>query len=327
MGKKKRERERAEGAPPEEEEEEDEELELEGRFVGGVLYLADPNRTGAVYAAERDAGGGLVRVGRLQGGEVELDAPPPPEAGPAEPAVQHAFEADPDDHCETSPEAYADVAAVLAWYAERLGKKKKSLRIWDPYFCAGAVVRHLKALGFNKVRNENKDFYRTLATGKLPKHDVLLTNPPYSEVHVEKLVRHCAGSGKPWLLLMPNYVYMKPFYRRGTAGLDPVYLCPPKRYVYWTPKQFKLRKHGNSGPLGVRTSPFVSFWYVRFPSPHHAAFLRWWRGRGAAGPGAPRCTLAPSEADLPVNMMDQNDPVRRKLRDRERSLKRRKKRR
>ena len=36
----------------------------------------------------------------------------------------------------------------------------------DPYFCNGAVVRHLNALGFLNVHNVNEDFYATLAAGR-----------------------------------------------------------------------------------------------------------------------------------------------------------------
>ena len=66
-----------------------------------------------------------------------------------------------------------------------------------------------------------------------------------------------------------------------TAGADegggsapaPFYLAPVKRYYYWTPKalvkesaQVRVeeggrKKRGHRGPLGERTSPFLSFWY------------------------------------------------------------------
>ena len=43
------------------------------------------------------------------------------------------FAADPDDHCETSPLAYAHVVPLLKILAERLGKPWAELRIYDPY--------------------------------------------------------------------------------------------------------------------------------------------------------------------------------------------------
>ena len=58
------------------------------------------------------------------------------------------FEAEPDDHCESPPEAYADLAATLDVVAAALGRGRSNLRIYDPYYCSGAVARHLRALGF-----------------------------------------------------------------------------------------------------------------------------------------------------------------------------------
>ena len=39
--------------------------------------------------------------------------------------------------------------------AQRLGKSKQELCIWDPYYCAGKVKVHLRKLGFTNVVNEN----------------------------------------------------------------------------------------------------------------------------------------------------------------------------
>ena len=63
---------------------------------------------------------------------------------------------DDDDHCETPACAYdgnmviqeiqltkvshPDVVPVLHWLAAHLGKTPEDLHIYDPYFCAGAVV-------------------------------------------------------------------------------------------------------------------------------------------------------------------------------------------
>jgi hypothetical protein len=68
-----------------------------------------------------------------------------------------------DDHCETGADAYADIAPLLALLAESLGKSKAALRVYDPYYCAGAVKKHLGALGFASVYNQCEDFYQRLA--------------------------------------------------------------------------------------------------------------------------------------------------------------------
>ena len=215
---------------------------------------------------------------------------PKPQSSQPAPSVPHpepeplAFAADEEDHCETAPEAYADISPLLRLLAAELGRPAEALRIYDPYYCNGAAARHLGALGFPLVHNANEDFYEVLAGGALPAHDVLLTTPPYSGHHPESLLRHCAQSGKPWLALMPNWVCGKPFYEAavrsggaGGTGGAPCYIVPRKRYHYWTPRGRrrdvaaggqKAKTHGHTNAsLGARTSPFVSFWYGGgFPS-------------------------------------------------------------
>lgn len=81
--------------------------------------------------------------------EAEVEAAAAPAARPA-----HPFAADERDHCETSEEAYEDVAALLAALARRRGVPKSELRIYDPYYCNGAVRANLANLGFHTVHNE-----------------------------------------------------------------------------------------------------------------------------------------------------------------------------
>ena len=54
------------------------------------------------------------------------------------------------------------------------------VRIYDPYYCNGGVVKRLKQLGFPNVYNRREDFYAVAEAGQCPPHDILLTNPPYS---------------------------------------------------------------------------------------------------------------------------------------------------
>ena len=44
-----------------------------------------------------------------------------------------------------------------------MGRAPEELRIYDPYYCNGAVVHHLGALGFRHVYNRNEDFYQAQA--------------------------------------------------------------------------------------------------------------------------------------------------------------------
>lgn len=77
---------------------------------------------------------------------------------------EYPFEADDADHAETPVEAYRDIAPVLARLAEALGKTKATLRVYDPYFCAGGVVKRLAKYGFKKVYNRCEDFYEMIET-------------------------------------------------------------------------------------------------------------------------------------------------------------------
>ena len=80
--------------------------------------------------------------------------------------------------------------------AAALGKPPAELAIYDPYYCDGAVKRHLAAAGFPRVHNENDDFYGVLAAGACPAHDVLVTNPPYSGDHPQRCVEFALGRNK-----------------------------------------------------------------------------------------------------------------------------------
>jgi hypothetical protein len=86
----------------------------------------------------------------------------------------HAFPTDLDDHCETPALAYDDIVDALLWISKKLRKQKHELRIWDPYFCAGAVVKNLASRGFPSVHNRNEDFYKVLSENRVPDYDVLV---------------------------------------------------------------------------------------------------------------------------------------------------------
>ena len=46
---------------------------------------------------------------------------------------------------------------------------------------------------------------------------MLVTNPPYSGDHKERVIEFCLDSGKPWALLLPNYVATKQYYTAAVA--------------------------------------------------------------------------------------------------------------
>lgn len=190
------------------------------------------------------------------------------------------FQVDTDDHCETSHVAYAHVAPILTYIAEQLEKTPENLQIYDPYYCAGTVVQHLNKLGFDNVYNQPEDFYRVIQDGCVPQHDVLVTNPPYSGDHFERLLKFCSENNKPALLLIPDHLSKKNYVK---DYLDKYFfLTPAERYFYWTPeglrpndgnndtddktnskkkKKKKSKQHKNL-MLGTRNSPFASHWFI-----------------------------------------------------------------
>lgn len=203
----------------------------------------------------------------------------------------HPFPVDEDDHCETPAEAYADIAPVLHCLSATLGVKAADLQIWDPYYCNGAVKRHLADQGFHTVHNEPEDFYAIVREGRAPPFHVLLTNPAYSGEHIPRLLDICGKHGAPCLLLMPNYVAGKPYFsaaqKRWPASIGrTLFLVPPKRYSYWTPKGLRSKTQSHASAAGHRTSPFVSFWYVCL-GVHEAAVLRSLRFGAENGTAAP----------------------------------------
>ena len=319
--------------------------------------------------------------------------------------VHHAFEADADDHCETSPEAHANIVNFLVKAADAVGKASADLVIYDPYYCAGGTRRSFAALGFPNVINRNEDFYAVVAEGRVPEHDVLVTNPPYSADHVERCLtfaaRNLAEHRRPYFLLLPSYVINKPYYvdalltggaegraaaesrkeeeeaeeeeeeeenggsseddggssdsdsssssesfkvHDGSSGRKPngripgvapvggasrrqtlpFYVCPAKRYYYWTPKALLAarraaagtldesgkahrRKH-HIGRLGERTSPFLSFWYCGMGDELQPETLRWHRKLPRARVAG--YTVATHPNDLPPHVLDEWDPRR-----------------
>lgn len=141
--------------------------------------------------------------------------------------ISHPFDPNPADHCETSKESYADIAPLLRLLQEKLvAKREGELRIYDPYFCAGTMKQHLGALGFHKVYNENEDFYQTIADGKVPEHDVLITNPPLRRGTHPPFARVCTCKQQALLLAPPGICARQAVFQdscsRGQVGASPL---------------------------------------------------------------------------------------------------------
>lgn len=172
--------------------------------------------------------------------------------------VDFPYPTDEDDHCESPLEAYQDITPFLK-HLERLSTSNH-ISIYDPYYCNGAVKRHLNQLGFGQVYNEKEDCYEAWKSLR-SFGDVLVTNPPYSGDHIQRLLEYATSSrrqGQPFFLLLPNWVVKKDYYQTSTRHIRPFYLVPHKRYVYAPPKDFRSAKKSDTHK---KSAPFVSMWY------------------------------------------------------------------
>jgi hypothetical protein len=284
------------------------------------LYLLSRER-GLVFDPCRTEQGLLRRVGVIDSsGNVKLE-PEMNDLSRSPCSPKYPFAPNPADHCETPLVAYKDILLVLDFLAASLGKSRESLRIYDPYYCDGAVKKNLAALGFTSVHNECVDFYKIIESGTIPDYDCLITNPPYNGDdgfdHVEALLSFVTSQKRPqpWLILQPNYVYVKPYWNELTSRIRPLpyFLTPPqpREYVYITPPGLRSVRSA-----ARKTAPFVTFWHAWLGEHLTVAFYRWWVEIGAVL--CSRLQLACCEYFLPDHFKDSSDKTRRRPKSRKR---------
>ena len=188
---------------------------------------------------------------------------------------------DPADHAETPLDAYSDILPILKSLAHQLHKTPSTLRIYDPYYCGGTIKTHFATLGYTNVYNEKEDFYAHAdhnAEGP-GDYDVLITNPPYSGSHVERLFKYCCKNpDKPFLLLLPMYFYTESYYSETIgkpANLHNLFfICPGlgRRYGYTPPAWSGVDR---DGPPLAPIAPFPTFWFCSVGSHAKAVLKRW----------------------------------------------------
>ena len=175
------------------------------------------------------------------------------------------YPTDPDDHCETPQIAYEDILPLLHKVAKLCKVSSSDLSIYDPYYCNGTVIKNLNSLGFPKVYNKKENCYEIWSSAKTPNFHTFLTNPPYSDDHIPKLMEFLTKDPsmeqKPWFLLMPTWVHKKDYFIKSLKqkSIQPFYLVPKKRYIYEPPKNFREKKDSD---VHKKSSPFVSMWYI-----------------------------------------------------------------
>lgn len=229
------------------------------------------------------------------------DDPPPV------PVVAHAWECESGDHAETPLLAYAQIAPVLCVLAAAAGVARVSLRLYDPYYCAGSTARHLRELGFARVYNRAVDCYAAAAAVPpcVPPYDVLVTNPPFSGDHPRRCVRFSLASGRPFLLLLPNYEACSRWLAEElelaaaaartrdplAAPLRLLVLAPHKRYVCRSPAFRETARDKDRNKKLKYVAPFPLVWLVGVPDRRaRCSVLAAWRDcaapRGGGGGGS-----------------------------------------
>jgi hypothetical protein len=242
---------------------------------------------------------------------------------------QHPFEVDDTDHCETPMQAYQDVLDVLDQLAKSINRKRSTLRIYDPYYCDGGVKKKLASFGFTSVINRNRDFYDDIDKKLTPEYDILVTNPPYSGVHMEKILDFCSvessAKQKPFLLLLPHFVYTKDYYQRALASdviSSMFFLVPEVRYSYIPPSWVEANKGSKALEQGKnKTAPFPSFWYCHAPKKTVSPY--WLTDKfGPSGTIRSRhhskLRYANSSIDIPRDFRGEFDPTKKRANPRAR---------
>lgn len=251
---------------------------------------------------------------------------------------RYSFQVDDTDHCETPIQAYKDLLPVLDRIAKSLNKKRSNLVVYDPYYCDGGVEKKLNSYGFSTVINRNRDFYQDIKNKETPEYDVLVTNPPYSGAHMEKLLDYCnaiattRSSGKPFLLLLPHFVYTKDYYARALSpkvskGMS--FLVPEIRYGYFPPAWVDAKSGSKAIERGrTKTAPFPSFWYLH--SPPEVLSRKWLAGTfGTSGSVRPthrtKLRYANCTQHIPRDFRGEFDPNKKRAnpKARKRAAKRR----
>eukprot|EP00659_Diplonema_papillatum_P002328 gene2328-3608_t len=193
----------------------------------------------------------------------------------------HPFETDYGDHFETSRDAIQDIAPVMRVLEKAMQVK---LRVYDPYYCAGAVKEDWRRAGF-QCENENVDCYAAWESHSEPTHNVIVTNPPFSGQHKEWCLEYCVSRRIPWLVLLPAYCTTKQYFAKFLKNQQPIFLVPRSSYTFTHPEG-----------TGYDASPFYSMWMGCFGE-HHSAVVSAFSGPRQM----PNLRVSESVEDLKAN--------------------------
>lgn len=174
------------------------------------------------------------------------------------------YPTDYNDHFETPARAYEDILPLMQYIL--VGKQKKEATIYDPYYCAGRAATLLNDV-FQKrrlqqsirIQHDKRDFYHDIQMNTVPQYDILVTNPPYSINHKERCLDYAVNQlkqyGRPYFLLMPNYVAMKEYYRKLVLNNDRI------QTYYVLPSLTNPYEYDHPEGTGYDVPPFASIWF------------------------------------------------------------------
>lgn len=160
------------------------------------------------------------------------------------------------DDRETPLVAVEDILPVLLAAADASRKLLSDISIYDPYYCRGAVKSHLISLGCSPggVHNDPIDCYTAQKANEVPAFDVLLSNPPYSGDHIQRCVHYAVASSKPWALLLPSNVFLRPWFEKAVKDQTVWFLAPHERYGF-------LNDSARNSAAENHV-PFVTMWFI-----------------------------------------------------------------
>ncbi len=197
------------------------------------------------------------------------------------------YPTDYNDHFETPARAYNDIFPLMEFILAKKMKMKahppngnrvgchKSAIVYDPYYCAGRAAILLRKVFQRQnsrkssmpihIHHEKTDFYRDIQQNTVPPYDILVTNPPYSEDHKERClefaVNQLKNHGRPFCLLLPNYVATKEYYRKIVLGDRGNTESKKVQTFYITPSSNHPYEYDHPDGTGHAVSPFASVWF------------------------------------------------------------------
>jgi hypothetical protein len=219
------------------------------------------------------------------------------------------YETDYNDHFETPVVAYQDLTVFLDWLQLQQNQQESTtttattpqkktnpststarsdLVLYDPYYCEGRTAEILHTLGYTNVVHEKRDFYRDIELQQVPAHNVLVTNPPYSDDHKKQCLDYCWKQlnehHRPFCLLLPAYVAAKLYYRAISDEVEKSYdsansshihshIHSHSQLIYLVPNQAYQYDHPEG--TGKAESPFDSLWFCGIHSPSGSDRSRW----------------------------------------------------